>query len=58
MRLDTGYNPGLTSAQLQDLLATCDACELVMTRRVFQNHDCVVPGVAAGEVIDLTIDSD
>jgi hypothetical protein len=58
MRLDRSYNPGLTNAQLQELLTTCDTCKLAMTCRVFPNHDCVALGVAAGEVIDLTIDSD
>ena len=36
LRLDSSVNPGLTWAQLRALVARCDGCGLVMTRRVFQ----------------------
>ena len=31
MRLDLGYDAGLTAAELQILLAVCDNCGLIMT---------------------------
>jgi hypothetical protein len=59
LRLDSGYNAGLTAAELQGLLAICDNCGLIMTRRVFQSHDCAVSRLGIDdEVIDLTVDSD
>jgi hypothetical protein len=53
LRLDSAINPGLTMAELLDLLMRCDHCGLVTTRRVFQSHECVVKD-AHEDVVDLT----
>ena len=57
MKLDgfTG-NPGLTTTQLKALLTRCE-CGLTMTKRVYDEHDCMLSD-AAHEVIDLTTLSD
>ena len=59
MELDCWSRPGLTDAQFRDLFAKC-TCGLVMTRRSFNNHECLEnAGVDDGRaVIDLTNDSD
>jgi hypothetical protein len=56
LRLDSTRRPGLPSNVFYELFARCDGCDLVMTRRVFQSHDCVTEDEL--EVIDLTIHSD
>jgi len=56
MRLDSWTQPGLTEAQFQALFARC-ACGLVMTRRIFEDHDCDMGLDESGIIIDLT-DSD
>jgi hypothetical protein len=55
LRLDAMIQPGLTVHEFMDLFVICNRCGLVMTRRVFNSHDCVLlyEGV---EVIDLTIE--
>ena len=58
LRLDWSVNPGLTLAQFQALVARCNGCGLVMTRRVFQSHTCVQLVEDDGGVVDLTMDMD
>jgi hypothetical protein len=53
LRLDSAVNPGLTIAELLDLLMRCDQCGSVTTRRVFQSHECVMKD-ADEDVVDLT----
>jgi hypothetical protein len=56
LRLDASINPGLTEAEFYDLFAKCHRCGLVMTRRVFQTHECIMDDEA--EVVDLTMEDD
>ncbi|KIJ69918.1 hypothetical protein HYDPIDRAFT_104581 [Hydnomerulius pinastri MD-312] len=53
MKLDAFNQPGLTVRQLKSLLTKCE-CGLIMTRRVYEEHDCVLE--FEQEVIDLTGD--
>jgi hypothetical protein len=53
LRLDSAVNPGLTMAELLDLLMRCDHCGFVTTRRVFQSHKCVMKNVHE-DIVDLT----
>jgi hypothetical protein len=55
-RMDSVVNPGVTVSQLRRMLATCSGCELVMTKRVFANHECDMDGNGQVEYIDLTQD--
>jgi hypothetical protein len=57
LRLDSSANPGLTWEEFRKLVARCNGCGLVMTRRVFQSHTCVVV-VEDNDVIDLTMEAD
>ena len=57
LRLDSSVNPGLTWAEFWNLIARCNGCGLVMTRRVFQSHTCVLL-VEDDDVIDLTMETD
>jgi hypothetical protein len=50
-KLDAWKRPGLTEADFQVLFVKCQ-CGLVMTRRVFADHECLE------DIIDLTYDSD
>jgi hypothetical protein len=50
-RLDSRVKPGLSEPEFRRLFAKC-VCGLVMTRRVFWDHDCV-----ENDVIDLTSDT-
>jgi hypothetical protein len=54
LRLDTVIQPGLTVREFLDLFAKCNRCGLVMTRRVFQSHDCI-GAQAEVDVVDLTL---
>jgi len=59
LQLDATTRPGLTEAQLRNLLAKCSGCGLVMTHRVAVDHQCAVYASewAIGrdnEVLDLT----
>ena len=56
LKLDSWGWAGLLEGKFKKLFAKC-ACELVVTRRVFPDHDCAVT-VAPGVVIDLTSDSE
>ncbi|KAF8835118.1 hypothetical protein BDN67DRAFT_984835 [Paxillus ammoniavirescens] len=53
MQLDAFNQPGLMVRQVKALLTKCQ-CGLIMTRRVYKEHDCVLE--FDGEVIDLTGD--
>jgi hypothetical protein len=53
LHLDSAVNPGLTMAELLNLLMRCDHCGLVTTRCVFQSHECVMEN-AHEDVVDLT----
>jgi hypothetical protein len=55
-RMDSAVNPGVTLAQLRRILVTCSGCGFVMTKRVFDNHECDVDGNGQVEYIDLTQD--
>jgi hypothetical protein len=57
-RMDSAINPGITLAQLRRTLTTCTGCELVMTKRVFPNHECEVDGNGEVEYIELTEDDE
>jgi hypothetical protein len=56
LKLDSWGRAGLRETEFKKLFAKC-ACGLVMTRRVFQDHDCVV-AVVPRTIIDLTSDND
>ena len=56
-RLDSIMRPGLTRAEFLELFAECTTCGLVMTRRTFQSHECVMPERDT-EVVDLTEEND
>ncbi|KAF9230625.1 hypothetical protein BU15DRAFT_83399 [Melanogaster broomeanus] len=53
MKLDAFNQPGLTVRQMKLLLTKCE-CGLIMTRRVYEEHDCVLDYERV--VIDLTGD--
>jgi len=42
-RLDAIITPGVGRAEFVALFAECTVCGLVMTRRAFQSHECVMP---------------
>ncbi|KIK41033.1 hypothetical protein CY34DRAFT_107508 [Suillus luteus UH-Slu-Lm8-n1] len=63
LKLDSFCQPGLTQAEFHHFLTRCNGCDLIMTRRMFEHHDCVGSGMRRGnsektEVIDLTSDSE
>ncbi|KAG1717300.1 hypothetical protein EDD22DRAFT_856245 [Suillus occidentalis] len=63
LKLDSFCRPGLTQAEFHHFLTRCNGCDLIMTRRMFERHDCVGSGMRRGnsektEVIDLTSDSE
>jgi hypothetical protein len=55
LRLDAMIRPGLTVREFMDLFVRCNRCGLVMTRRVFNSHDCVL-AYEGVEIIDLTVE--
>ncbi|KAG6913871.1 hypothetical protein DXG01_003762 [Tephrocybe rancida] len=55
MTLDSTTAPGLTLQEFSKLFVRCRACSLIMTRRVLEDHVCVVPSTPS-DVIDLTGD--
>lgn len=60
MKLDSWDRPGLTTEEFRSLFAKC-TCGLVMTRRLFNYHECAENGEhLCGEraIIDLTDLSD
>ena len=58
LKLDSWGRPGLRETEFMKLFAEC-ACGLVMTRRVFGDHDCAITVVQNPQtMIDLTLDSD
>jgi hypothetical protein len=57
LSLDSCVRPGLTSAEFEGLFARCHGCDMVMTRRIFTSHECVMVEEEE-EVIDLTMDED
>lgn len=59
LKLDSFSRPGLTEDQFRHFLTRCRGCELIMTRRMFEHHDCVGKVERAeNEVIDLTGEDD
>jgi hypothetical protein len=55
LKLDSWSRAGLRESEFKKLFVKC-VCGLVMTRRVFQDHDCAVTMIPH-TVIDLTSDS-
>lgn len=57
LRLDSWAQPGLSEPEFNRLFAKCN-CGLVMTRRVFREHTCVLVARVQNPpvVIDLTSD--
>lgn len=55
MKLDSLSEPGLTTKQLKALLTRCE-CGLTMTKRVYEDHECMLD--SDREVIDLTLEPD
>jgi hypothetical protein len=57
LKLDSFTRPGLTEDEFRHFLTRCWGCELIMTRRVFERHDCVGKVNRGGvEFIDLTVE--
>jgi hypothetical protein len=56
LKLDSWGRAGLRESEFKKLFAKC-VCGLVMTRRVFQDHDCAIT-LVPNTVIDLTSESD
>ena len=56
LKLDSWGRSGLLESDFKKLFAKC-VCGLVMTRRVFPDHDCAIT-LVPNTVIDLTSDSD
>ncbi|KAG2049881.1 hypothetical protein BDR06DRAFT_1011811 [Suillus hirtellus] len=54
LKLDSFTRPGLTEGEFRHFLTRCNGCELIMTRRMFELHNCVGRAEADTEVIDLT----
>ena len=55
MRLDSFTRPGLTEDEFRGFLTRCSDCELIMTRRMFERHNCAGKAEKRDvEVIDLT----
>jgi len=53
LKLDSWGRAGLLEAEFEKLFAKC-VCGLVMTRRVFKDHDCAVS--VTQPVTDVTFD--
>jgi hypothetical protein len=53
LSLDSAAKPGITSAEFESLFARCHRCDLIMTRRIFESHDCVME---EADVIDMTME--
>ncbi|OAX32109.1 hypothetical protein K503DRAFT_787415 [Rhizopogon vinicolor AM-OR11-026] len=59
LRLDSFTRPGLTEDEFHGFLTRCNGCELIMTRRMFECHNCVGKAERGDvEVIDLTTEDD
>jgi hypothetical protein len=56
LKLDSWGRAGLLESEFKKLFAKC-VCGLVMTRRVFPDHDCAIT-LVPNTVIDLTSDSE
>jgi hypothetical protein len=61
LKLDSFTQPGLTEAEFRRFLTQCNDCQLIMTRRTFERHNCI--GEAGRrdrgtKVIDLTLEDD
>jgi hypothetical protein len=56
IKLDSWGRAGLRESEFRKLFAKC-TCGLVMTTRVFQDHDCAIT-VVPPTIIDLTTDDD
>jgi hypothetical protein len=59
LSLNAGSRPGIRSAQFENLFGRCQNCDLIMTRRIFQLHDCVFEEddtMEEDDVIDLTME--
>ena len=55
MKLDSLSELGLTTKQLKALLTQCE-CGLMMTKQVYEDHECMLD--SDREVIDLTLEPD
>jgi hypothetical protein len=53
LNLNSASAPGIKLAVFERLFARCQNCDLVMTRRIFQLHNCVMD---EAEVIDVTME--
>ncbi|KAG2752864.1 hypothetical protein P692DRAFT_20724237 [Suillus brevipes Sb2] len=59
LKLDSFSRPGLTDEEFRRFLTQCCGCQLIMTRRMFERHDCLGKEDAGEvEVIDLTTEDD
>jgi phage tail sheath gpL-like len=56
-RLDAIITPGVARAEFVGLFAECTICGLVMSRRAFQSHECVMPERDTN-VVELTGEGD
>lgn len=58
MALDSTVSPGLTPAEFKKLFVRCIACNIIMTRRVLENHVCLASStmVNSENIIDLTLE--
>jgi hypothetical protein len=54
MQLDSWIRPGIREGDFFMLFVKCDRCDLIMTRRVFEDHYCELKDC----IIDLTLDDD
>ena len=57
-KLDCTIRPGVTQDEFEGLLVKCQDCELIMTRRRVDLHECTGPMVVGTKVVfvDLTQD--
>jgi len=55
LSLNSASALGIKSAVFERLFARCQHCDLVMTRRIFQLHDCVMDEADEVEVVDFTM---
>jgi hypothetical protein len=52
LSLNCSVKPGITSTDFKNLFARCRGCDLVMTRHIFEHHECIM---READVTDLTI---
>ena len=56
LKLDSFIGPGLTQEEFEGLLTSCQHCQLIMTKRRADSHECIGTVVRRKVVIDLTGD--